>query len=139
MVGSAASGIGVTTAQAFDGTQSLAIPSVFNCSRTAFILNYSPCGSPFTPASVAGLTLTFEIYPEGPAFPAALEASVTLLTQTDTPTFTIPALTSGTWNKVTVPLTDSGNSALEGLNIEFYMPCGSTWSGTVYFDTFKIQ
>ncbi len=138
-MGTSASGIGVSSAQAFDGTQSLAIPSVFNCSRTAFIVNFNPCGQNFIPTSVQGLTLTFEIYPEGPAFPSALESSVTLLTQSSTPTTLIPALTSGTWNKVTVPLTDPGNVALEGLNIEFYLPCGSPWSGTVYFDAFKIQ
>jgi hypothetical protein len=68
-----------------------------------------------------------------------LDASVTLLTQSTTPSVAIPALTSGTWNKVTVPLTDPGNAALDGWNINFYLPCGSPWSGTVYFDTFKIQ
>ncbi len=139
MPGNAASGIGVSAAHAFDGTQSLSIPSVFNSSRTAFIVNFSPCGQPFTPASVLGQTLTFEIYPEGPAVPPALQASVTLLTESSTPTVTIPALTNGTWNKVSVPLTDPGNAALQGWNIEFFMPLGSTWSGTVYFDAFKIQ
>jgi hypothetical protein len=139
MPGNAASGIGVGAAQAFDGTQSLSIPSVFNSSRTAFIVNFSPCGSASIPAAVLGQTLTFEIYPEGPAVPSALQPTVTLLTQSSNPTITIPALTNNTWNKVTVPLTDPGNAALEGWNIEFYMPLGSTWSGTVYFDAFKIQ
>src|SRR6185312_13315683 len=98
MPGNAASGIGVGAAQAFDGTQSLSIPSVFNSSRTAFIVNFSPCGSASIPAAVLGQTLTFEIYPEGPAVPSALQPTVTLLTQSSNPTITIPALTNNTWN-----------------------------------------
>jgi hypothetical protein len=88
---------------------------------------------------VLGQTLTFEIYPEGPAVPSALQATVILLTESTTTTTTSPALTTNTWSQVTVPLTDPGNAALQGWNINFYMPLGSTWSGTVYFDAFKIQ
>lgn len=135
----AASGIGVSAAQAFNGTQSLSIPSIFNSSRSAFVVNLTICGSALTPAAVLGQTLTFEIYPEGPAIPSALQPTITLLTQSSNPISTIPALTSNTWNKVTVPLTDPGDDALVGWNIQFYMPIGSTWSGTVYLDAFKIQ
>jgi hypothetical protein len=74
--------------------------------------------------------------------PTATQFGVTLLTQSSTPSVTIPSLTSGTWNKVTVPLTDPGNAALEGWNVNVYMPCGSggsPWTGTFYFDAFKIQ
>ena len=139
MPGDAASSIGVSTAQAFDGTQSLAIPSIFNSLRSGFVVNLTICDSALTPAAALGQTLTFEIYPEGPAVPSALQPTITILTQSTSPTITIPALTNNTWNKVTVPLTDAGDAALVGWNIEFYMPLGSTWSGTVYFDAFKIQ
>jgi hypothetical protein len=145
-VGGSADGIAVSTAHAADGTQSLAIAATFNCTRTAFEVLVYPC-TLGTPVNMSGLTLTFQVYVEGPALPAygAQEASAVILDSSSSYVDLTPQV--GAWVPVSVPLTDPSDASADGFGFSFYMvpsgpPPGNVcmqWQGTIYLDAFKVQ
>jgi hypothetical protein len=128
--GSGISGVASSTAEAFQGTHSLAVTVAESAAGSPIVA----VSSPTTPA---GATVTFHVFvPTGSGIsavqPFVLQGASGNWTWTGN-WQAIGSLKAGAWNAITVPVPSNAVMPLNELGIEF--STSGAWTGTVFVDS----
>jgi hypothetical protein len=135
----AANGLSISAVRSVDGTHSLAVSATYDCNHRSIEIFTNPCGQA-NPIDLRGKTLTFSWYLDGPPLPAGtIEIAASALASGGEMVAVSPSL--GHWSSVSVQMMDPSDVSTNGFAFQLYMlpsTC-APWTGTVYFDNFRIK